>query len=91
MPGKNKLKTNCISAEELASISLANKKSSITDQVSLFTQAARKLRAKFYPHSQQLWQLLPPHSSFPTSNPTDSALFSLPFIKDAPPLFNGKK
>ena len=85
VPGKNlTLKTICISLEELASLSLANKKSSVTDQVFLFAQAARKLRAKFHPHSQQLWPLLPSRSSLSTSNPTDSALFSLLFIKDIP-------
>lgn len=46
------LTTSCISLEELANISLANKKSSVTDQFFLFAQAARKLRAKFHFHSQ---------------------------------------
>lgn len=43
--------TSCISLEGLASISLANKKSSVTDQVFLFAQAARKLGAKSHPRS----------------------------------------
>lgn len=68
----------------MADISLANKQSSVTDQVFLFAQAARKLGAKFHPHSPQRWQLLPPHFSLSISNPTDSALSSLPFMKDVP-------
>lgn len=46
------MKTNCISLEELANtanISLANKKSSVTDQIFLFARAARKLGAKSHP------------------------------------------
>lgn len=81
------MKTNCISLEELANISLANEKSSVTDQIFLFARAARKLGAKSHPHSQQRWQLLPPRFSLPTSNPTDSTLVSLPCIKDIPPPF----
>jgi hypothetical protein len=74
LPGKSKTGTNYISPEEPAGVFLANERNSVTDQASLFTWAARKLRAKFQIHSQQHWQLFPSHFCFPMSNPTGQAL-----------------